>query len=407
MNGHNLAGKRVAIYARFSSQNQRETSLEDQVRRCAEYVRDNGGKVEPNLIFLDAAISGASLQRPGFEKMVTLVDASPRGVDAIVTEDMSRISRDFADAASVFKRLQYLGVPLIGVGDGIDTSARHAKMAFTLKSLMSDMYLDDLRDKTLRGLEGRALAGLSTGGLPLGYRSATVTDPYGKVTGHRIEIDEETAAIVRRVFALYLEGRSLESIAHQFNADDVPPPRAKTRHRRKGWVSSTVRSMLHNEAYVGVWTFNRRQWLKVPGTNIRRPREKDGAALIRRTYEERRIIDEVTWTRVQERLRAVRATYVKNADGQRSRRSSPGRQNHYVLSGLLRCGVCGAPMTISAGTSAAYYRCSDQKKRGTCVNKLSLREDSARRLLVGALQDRYSRPSAIAYVRKRLTERLA
>jgi site-specific DNA recombinase len=358
MSGHNLAGKRVAIYARFSSLNQRETSLEDQVRRCTEYVRTNGGKAEPDLIFLDAAVSGASLQRPGFEKMVTLIEAAPRGIDAIVTEDMSRISRDFADAASVFKRLQYMGIPLIGVGDGIDTSARHAKMAFTLKSLMSDMYLDDLRDKTLRGLEGRALAGFSTGGLPLGYRSVPVTDAYGQITGHRIEIDAQSATVVGRVFALYLDGRSLESIAHQFNADDVPPPRAKTRHRRKGWVSSTVRAMLHNEAYIGVGTFNRRQWLKVPGTNIRRPRKKDEREVIRRVYEDRRVIDEVTWNRVQERLQAVRATYVKSADTQSSRRGLPGRQNHYVLSGLLRCGACGAPMSIQAGTSARYYRCS-------------------------------------------------
>jgi hypothetical protein len=87
-------------------------------------------------------------------------------------------------------------------------------------------------------------------------------------------------------------------------------------------------------------------------------------------------------------------------------RAVTGRQNNYVLSGLLKCGCCGAPMTMHGGTSANYYRCSDQKKRGTCSNKLSLREDVAKRCLMGALRDRYAKPSAVAYLRKKMAEGL-
>src|SRR5690606_17016211 len=116
------------------------------------------------------------------------------------TEDLSRVSRDFADAGQVYKRLQYAGVPLIAVSDGIDTSARASKLTFSLKAIVADYYLEDLRDKTLRGLEGRARAGYSTGGLPIGYRSEPVADPAGQVIGHRVLIDEEGAAIVRRIF---------------------------------------------------------------------------------------------------------------------------------------------------------------------------------------------------------------
>lgn len=78
----------------------------------------------------------------------------------------------FADAASVFQRLQYLSVPLVGVGDGVDTGAKHGKLTFGLKALIGDLYLDDLRDRTKRGLVGRKLAGYSTGGLPLGSARA-------------------------------------------------------------------------------------------------------------------------------------------------------------------------------------------------------------------------------------------
>lgn len=156
MSQPSLSTARVAIYARYSSDKQSETSIEDQVRRCRDHLQRAGADPSAAEVFSDFAISGASLKRPGFEAMMAAVE---RGVvEAIVTEDLSRISRDFADAAAIFKRLQFARVPLVGVADGIDTGAKHAKLSYTVKSLVADLYLDDLRDKTLRGLEGRALA---------------------------------------------------------------------------------------------------------------------------------------------------------------------------------------------------------------------------------------------------------
>ena len=98
----------------------------------------------------------------------------------------------------------------------------------------------------------RALAGFSTGGLPLGYRSIPQHDEHGRLVGHRVQVDEEAAGTIRRIFDDYLKGDSYAAIAHTLNQEFVPPPRAKTRHRRKGWVASTIRGMLLNEAYVGV-----------------------------------------------------------------------------------------------------------------------------------------------------------
>lgn len=294
-------GQRVAIYARYSSDLQRPASIDDQVRRCTEYVLQHGGKVEPNLVFSDAATSGASLARDGFERLMSLVRQKPRRVDVVVVEDMSRVTRDFADAAHLFRELRYLDVVLLGVADGIDTSGREAKLTFTVKSLLSDMYLDELADKTRRGLEGRALAGYSTGGLPFGYRSVPVVDAFDKVIGHRIEIDDNAAAIVRRIFDEYLRGRSYASVAHGLNADGVPPPRAKTKHRRKGWVASTIHAMVRNEAYVGVWSFKKKQWLKVPGTNARRYRRREPSEVLRREYPERRIVDGEVWNAAKSR----------------------------------------------------------------------------------------------------------
>lgn len=175
----------------------------------------------------------------------------PGAVDAIVVEDASRVSRDMADSAALFRKLKLAGVPLLGVADGTDTAARGAKVSFTIKSLLSDMYLEELSDKTKPGHEGRWLAGYSTGSPPIRYKSAPEVGATGKVVGFRVEIDPETAPTVRRIFELYEGGYSLAAIAKKLNFEHVPSPRAKTAHRRKGWVASSVREILAKEAYVG------------------------------------------------------------------------------------------------------------------------------------------------------------
>src|SRR5215471_2275375 len=114
-----LKGQRVAIYARFSSEKQSETSIDDQVRRCREYVEREGGTVDPSRVFTDYATSGASLARSGFESMMGLTTGSHPANDVIVAEDLSRITRDLADGAMLFRRLQFLGVKLLGVADGV------------------------------------------------------------------------------------------------------------------------------------------------------------------------------------------------------------------------------------------------------------------------------------------------
>lgn len=406
MDARNLSGLRIAVYARYSSDNQREASIDDQVRRCREFVERAGGTVDPNLVFADHAVSGASLQRPAFEKLMALVNAKRRELDAIVTEDLSRVTRDFADAAMVFKQLQYLGVPLLGVADGIDTSARSAKLSFTVKSLLADMYLDELRDKTLRGLEGRALAGYSTGGLPYGYRSQEVLDAQRRVLGHAIEIDEVQAAVVRRLFRDYLGGQSLTGLAAAFNAEQVPPPRAHTLHRRKGWVASTVRTMLHNPAYTGAWSFKRKEWRKAPGTNRRRWRLRPEGDVLALSRPHLRIIDDDLWSEVQARLKAVRALFVKEPREGGRRRTESARSTKYLFSSILICDRCGAPMMISGGSTAKYYRCGDNHKRKTCPNALTVREDVAREALLAALRERLVSPEGVLHARKLIAEKL-
>ena len=85
---------------------------------------------------------------------------------------------------------------------------------------------------------------------------------------------------------------------------------------------------------------------------------------------------------------------------------APGNRPQYPLSGLLICGKCGAAMVASSGTSASYYICGDAKKRGTCSNKLMLRDDVARRSIVGAVREALFTPAAVTFLRKKIAERL-
>lgn len=134
-------------------------------------------------------------------------------------------------------------VPLISIADGINTTETSAKLTYTLKSTVAEIYLDDLRDKTRRGMQGRALHGYATGGIPYGYRTEPEHDARGEVRGYRILIHEEEAEIVRRIFRLYRDGHSHADIAKILNDENVPPPRPHSRRAAGGWLHRDARAL--------------------------------------------------------------------------------------------------------------------------------------------------------------------
>ncbi|MBX3264696.1 MAG: recombinase family protein, partial [Labilithrix sp.] len=157
-----LAHKRIAVYARYSSENQRESSIEDQLHRARDFVDREGGNKAGVIVVSDRAASGSRFGREGLAQLREL--AQEGRVDAVVVEDVSRLTRDQEHAAALLKLFARTGVTLYGIADGIDTSQSKARLNVGLRALMAEDYLADLADKTLRGQEGRARAGLSTGG---------------------------------------------------------------------------------------------------------------------------------------------------------------------------------------------------------------------------------------------------
>lgn len=350
---------RVAAYARYSSDAQRDASLEDQLRNCRAYcVR--AGWPEP-VPYVDAAMSGARNDRPGYLRL--LADAAR--FDVILVDDLSRLSRDSVEAQQAVKRLRFVGVRVVGVSDGLDTGRKGHKAEVGLRGLMGELYLDDLRDKTHRGLTGRALAGASAGGLPYGYR---VTE-----RGQRA-IREDQAHVVRRIYADYLAGQSARAIAAALNAEGVTSPRGST------WAVSAIYGdvkrgigILANPIYAGKQIWNRSAWVKHPDSGRRIRRERPESEWIITEQADLAIIDQSTWGAVQAAMRRR-----GHASGNK------GRAPRSLLAGLLRCEQCGGPITM---IDAHSYGCSTAKNRGTCSNRQRVKARDADAAMVAGVRD--------------------
>jgi DNA invertase Pin-like site-specific DNA recombinase len=267
--------KRCAIYARYSSDLQSPTSIEDQQRLCRAFAERQGWTVVS--VFEDAALSGFGIEhRPGYQQLLTMALSAPATFDVILVEDLSRLTRDMAELLRVTTRLRLKGVELVGVSDGIATGRQGAKMHLAVKGLVNELYLDDLRDKTHRGLSGSVARGLSAGGRLYGYRTVQVpreAKPNDRGAPARFEIDEGEAATVREIFRGCAQGRSMKAIAQDLNQRRIPFPAKDTKWgpARLGWAVSTIRVILRNEKYAGAWVWNKTRFLKDPDSGRRRP----------------------------------------------------------------------------------------------------------------------------------------
>jgi DNA invertase Pin-like site-specific DNA recombinase len=289
---------RVALYARYSSDLQREASIEDQLRICREYAMHQGWNVIDS--YSDRAVSGASMLRPGLQAL--LDDASRARFDVILAEGLDRVSRDQEDTSRIFKQLSFARIKLFTVAEG-----EIGELHIGFKSTLNALFLKDLAAKTHRGLRGRAEAGKSAGGLCYGYAVRRSLDANGIPTTGEREIVPAEAEIVRRIFREFAAGKSPRQIAHDLNRDAVPSPGGK------GWGQSSINGnaergtgSLNNELYLGRLVWNRLSYLKDPGTGKRVSRPNSSDKLVTKNVPELRIVDDELWQAVKRRQAEAR-----------------------------------------------------------------------------------------------------
>jgi DNA invertase Pin-like site-specific DNA recombinase len=181
---------RIALYARYSSDQQSAASIEDQLRVCRERATREGWHVVS--VYEDAAISGASMiLRPGIQSLVH--DAQAGKFDIVLAEALDRVSRDQADVATLFKHLQFARVPLVTLAEG-EISELHVG----LKGTMNALFLKDLAKKTHRGQRGRVEKGFSAGPVGYGYRTVRRLSSEGELVRGECRIEPSEVPIVER-----------------------------------------------------------------------------------------------------------------------------------------------------------------------------------------------------------------
>lgn len=365
---------RTAAYARFSSDSQREASIRDQLRNIEAYC-DRMGWPRPAL-YQDQAISGSRSDRPGYQAM--LQAAGEHRFDVLLVDDLSRLSRDSIEAAQTIRSLKFAGIRLIGVSDGLDTARAGYKLETGFRGLMSELYLDDLAEKTHRGLMGQALDGYSAGGLPYGYSSSN----DGK--GFKRAINADQAAVVREIFAAYIAGKSPRAIVSDLNARGILSPRGGKWSATAVYPDAKGVGILANAIYAGRQVWNKTKWLKDPISGRRRRTMRPPSEWVITEAPELAIIDPDTWAAAEARTRTTRAR-TRRQQSDTGHAGSGGRGPKYLFSGLLRCGCCGGSYVV---IDRYRYGCATHKDRGdtACSNGLTVPRAVVEQVLLAGIK---------------------
>ena len=374
---------RAVIYARYSSDLQREASIEDQFALCRGYAEPRGWNILQE--YSDRAASGSSRFRPGYQEL--LAAARRRDFDVVLAEALDRLSRDQEDVAALFKTLTFYGVQLVTVADGVIS-----ELHVGLKGTMNALFLKDLSAKTHRGMRGRIKDKRAAGGLSYGYAVKREIDAKGEPVrgGRTINLDE--AAIVRRIFAEFAGGASPRAIAKRLNGERIPGPGGRP------WQDTTIRGhsergtgILRNELYAGRLIWNRQRFVKDPSTGKRQARRNQRSEWVVEEVPELRIVDEALWERVNSRLSAIAAT--PTAVAIRKSRFWERKRPRHILTGLAVCGRCGHPL---AAVGQDYLRCAQADRNGLCDNRRGVRRKILEDLVLEALQKNLMHPELVA-----------
>lgn len=317
----------AVIYARYSSHNQREASIEQQVAECQKFADANNLHIAE--VYADKAISGKTDRRPNFQRMMR--DAGKGKFQYVVAWKSNRMGRNMLDAMMNDSRLRDMGVRCLYTEEDFDDTAAGR---FALRNMMNvnQFYSENMAEDIMRGMMDNARKCMvNNGGLPLGYK---------KGEDGRYAIDEAGAAIVREIYERFYAGEAFIDIANDLNARGLKTSRGNR------WNKGSFHRLLTNERYIGVYEFG--------GVRI----EGGVPPIIRKEL----------FYAVQEKLKTK-----KNAQGRH-------RENgDYLLTGKLFCGHCGSPMVGISGTSKTkdkhyYYICQKKRLEKNCKKKTVRRD---------------------------------
>ena len=379
---------KAALYARFSTDKQ--ASIEDQLRVCRRVAGLHGFDVVAT--FEDAAISGGTANRPGYQGL--LAAARRRDFDVIVAEDASRLWRNMAEQAPRLAELRDLGIFV--VTQDLDTRQESAEWMGAILGTAAQAYRSEIARRTRRGLEGRAIKAMPTGGKAYGYKTED---------GRRVIVPEQ-AEVVREIFERFARGDSPHAIAINLNARGVPSPGSawgRSTRRRGGWHPSAISGdrergvgILNNDMYRGLVIWNRCRWMRLASdSKKRRVMVNPEHQWVRHPDESLRIVPDELWNDVKQRQsEQTRRIGERVARGvAASRAGKTGRNSRYLLSGLLKCSECGSNLVV---VDSRAYACSGYINGRVCANGRYVRRDKLERALLADIQAGLLEPDLVA-----------
>ena len=315
--------KNVVIYARFSSSKQKETSIEAQLKECHSFCKNNKYNVVGE--YIDRGISARTDNRPNFKKMIS--DSSEKRFDGIVVYQLDRFSRNKEDSVMYKALLKKNGVRVLSAKENITEEPSGILIETVLEGL-AEYYSAELGQKVKRNLKLNAEQGYFNGGYPpLGYKVVEVK--VGVYTKKRLEINSQTAPIVREIYEMRANCTRIEDIVHYLNSKGYKTVQGKQFHK------TSLDRILRNKRYIGI--------------------EKSGEDEFPNAIP--RIIDDKLFYKVQEVV-----------DKYKYAPATSKAKEEYILTTKLYCGHCKEMMTGTCGTSATgtiyyYYICNGVKKK--------------------------------------------
>ena len=319
--------KTAVAYCRYSSSNQREESIDAQLRAIKEYALRNEILVLKD--YIDQAVSGTTDDRPGFQKMLDEV----KDIDYVLVHKLDRFARNRFDSLYNKNKLAKKGIKVLSVLENLDGSPESVIIESVIEGY-NEYYSLNLAREVRKGHKENALKCLHNGGKPpLGYR---VNDDL------TYSIDDRAAIAVRKIFHLYVSGHGYTDII------DWLTKYGYTNQRGAPYKKNSLHDILKNEKYIGIYTYARR---KRDGNSYNT--RKTSKEIIRIEGGIPRIIDDETWSKVRDKMKENKHTAARYK-----------AKRFYLLFGKLYH-ECGKAMSASTkknkkGETIRYYRCFDR-----------------------------------------------
>lgn len=329
--------KKIAVaYARYSTEHQREESIDAQIRAIDEFAKEEGLTIIE--YYVDEAQSARTLDRPQFQMMMK--DVSSGMFDYIIVHKLDRFSRDKINSALARNELRNHGVELLSVMERFDGSPSSLMME-TIAETMAEIYSLNLSREVKKGHKENALKALHNGGYaPFGYNVNENMEYY---------INDNEAKAVRYVFDSYIRGKTYKEIIDWLQRNNY-----KTR-RGNDFKNTSLIAMLKNKSYYGVYTYGERKRAIINGKHMMKPQtETDEIIIIEDGMPA--IIDKSTFEEAQKRMDLNRHVGKGNIG-----------KNDYLFTGILVCGKCGSVMHGESKGEGRdpVYRCSGKKSKKT------------------------------------------